>query len=286
MQAVTCASARSEQGGGRAQRGIRGARRANRPRAALQFCNCLGTCSAFRSGELPVARLPTSLQSCCRRDGCVSASLRARSARSPAPPRSQAPPRPHHVPQAARDCHRTALREVCAARSRPASLRPGRRPRRRLVRPTHPPVPGLTTRLRPGDGKCVICDSYVRPATLVRVCDECNYGSFAGRCVICGGVGISDAYYCKECTLMEKDVRAPPRAALALLPPPRACSRVSGRRSACVLQSRRPVRRPRRRPRPPGTDTPAPAAERRLSKDREPGQRKNRPLLRAQKVWF
>ncbi|KAF6174093.1 hypothetical protein GIB67_020275 [Kingdonia uniflora] len=34
----------------------------------------------------------------------------------------------------------------------------------------------------------VICDSYVRPCTLVRVCDECNYGSFQGRCVICGGV--------------------------------------------------------------------------------------------------
>ena len=60
-----------------------------------------------------------------------------------------------------------------------------------------------------GDGKCVICDSYVRPATLVRICDECNYGSYAGRCVICGGVGVSDAYYCKECTVQEKDVRAP-----------------------------------------------------------------------------
>ncbi len=47
------------------------------------------------------------------------------------------------------------------------------------------------------DGKCVVCDSYVRPCTLVRVCDECNYGSYAGRCVICGGIGISDAYYCK-----------------------------------------------------------------------------------------
>ncbi|KAI3990546.1 hypothetical protein MKX01_022846 [Papaver californicum] len=55
------------------------------------------------------------------------------------------------------------------------------------------------------DGKCVICDSYVRPCTLVRACDECNYGSFQGRCVICGGVGISDAYYCKECTQQEKD---------------------------------------------------------------------------------
>lgn len=28
------------------------------------------------------------------------------------------------------------------------------------------------------DGKCPICDSYVRPYTLVRICDECNYGSY------------------------------------------------------------------------------------------------------------
>jgi PHD finger-like domain-containing protein 5A len=56
------------------------------------------------------------------------------------------------------------------------------------------------------DGKCVICDSYVRPSTLVRICDECNYGSYQGRCVICGGPGISDAYYCRECTILEKDV--------------------------------------------------------------------------------
>lgn len=56
------------------------------------------------------------------------------------------------------------------------------------------------------DGKCVICDSYVRPCTLVRICDECNYGSYQGRCVICGGPGVSDAYYCKECTTQEKDV--------------------------------------------------------------------------------
>lgn len=60
--------------------------------------------------------------------------------------------------------------------------------------------------LFPGDGKCVICDSYVRPCTLVRICDECNYGSYQGRCVICGGPGVSDAYYCKECTIQEKDV--------------------------------------------------------------------------------
>jgi PHD finger-like domain-containing protein 5A len=56
------------------------------------------------------------------------------------------------------------------------------------------------------DGLCVICDSYVRPMTLVRVCDECNYGSSQGRCVICGAPGVSDAYYCAECTTQEKDV--------------------------------------------------------------------------------
>ena len=50
------------------------------------------------------------------------------------------------------------------------------------------------------DGKCVICDSYVRPCTVVRVCDECNYGTYEGRCVICGGKGLSEAFYCTECT--------------------------------------------------------------------------------------
>ncbi len=56
------------------------------------------------------------------------------------------------------------------------------------------------------DGRCVICDSYVRPHVPVRICDECNYGSMEGRCLICSGPGASDAYYCKECTLQEKDV--------------------------------------------------------------------------------
>ena len=65
------------------------------------------------------------------------------------------------------------------------------------------------------DGRCVICDSYVRPCTLVRICDECNYGSYQGRCVICGGPGVSDAYYCKECTIQEKDRDGCPKVSIS-----------------------------------------------------------------------
>ena len=79
-----------------------------------------------------------------------------------------------------------------------------------------------------------VCDSYVRPMTLVRICDECSckltypcdlvsswwiVGTTAGKCIICGSPGkpstevcnnswwiaISDAYYCTECTRLEKD---------------------------------------------------------------------------------
>ncbi|KAI5453252.1 Pre-mRNA-splicing factor ini1 [Naganishia albida] len=55
------------------------------------------------------------------------------------------------------------------------------------------------------DGKCPICDSYVRPKTLVHVCDDCSFGTYAGRCIVCGAPGISNAYYCTECTSLEKD---------------------------------------------------------------------------------
>ena len=36
-----------------------------------------------------------------------------------------------------------------------------------------------------------VCDSYVRPETLVRICDECNFGTYGGRCIICGAPGKS-----------------------------------------------------------------------------------------------
>ena len=54
-----------------------------------------------------------------------------------------------------------------------------------------------------GDGLCAICNSFVNPDTLVHICDECNYGSLEGRCVICGLPGVTDAYYCRECVQLE-----------------------------------------------------------------------------------
>jgi hypothetical protein len=38
-------------------------------------------------------------------------------------------------------------------------------------------------------GLSPVCDSYVRPETLVRICDECNFGTYGGRCIICGSPG-------------------------------------------------------------------------------------------------
>jgi hypothetical protein len=39
------------------------------------------------------------------------------------------------------------------------------------------------------DAYSPVCDSYVRPETLVRICDECNFGTYGGRCIICGSPG-------------------------------------------------------------------------------------------------
>lgn len=55
------------------------------------------------------------------------------------------------------------------------------------------------------DGRCPSCDSLVRPSAKVRICDECSFGQGSTKCVICGGNGIGDAYYCQECVMLEKD---------------------------------------------------------------------------------
>merc|ERR1712146_82229 len=55
------------------------------------------------------------------------------------------------------------------------------------------------------DGKCVICDSYVRPCQIVRLSEECHFLGKSGKCIICNSKTVSDAYYCKACVLLEKD---------------------------------------------------------------------------------
>ena len=65
------------------------------------------------------------------------------------------------------------------------------------------------------DGRCPICDSYVRPTTQVRICDECNFANTnQDKCIICssscGSLAV-DAYYCKECTILEKDREGCPK---------------------------------------------------------------------------
>jgi PHD finger-like domain-containing protein 5A len=55
------------------------------------------------------------------------------------------------------------------------------------------------------EGRCVICDSFVRPDTVVKVCDDHSYGAQRDRCLVCSSAAVSDAYYCKECCQQEKD---------------------------------------------------------------------------------
>ncbi|OHE90843.1 hypothetical protein CORC01_13865, partial [Colletotrichum orchidophilum] len=44
------------------------------------------------------------------------------------------------------------------------------------------------------DGKCPVCDSYVRPTTLVRICDECSFGNYQNKCVVCGGADVTRSF--------------------------------------------------------------------------------------------
>ena len=51
----------------------------------------------------------------------------------------------------------------------------------------------------------------MNPNTLVHICDECNYGSNENRCVVCGNVGVTDAYYCRECVQQGKHCEGCPK---------------------------------------------------------------------------
>lgn len=55
------------------------------------------------------------------------------------------------------------------------------------------------------DGRCPVCDSNVKPTSKVRICDQCSIGESSGKCIICGGLGISDAFYCWECCKLERN---------------------------------------------------------------------------------
>ncbi|CDK25956.1 unnamed protein product [Kuraishia capsulata CBS 1993] len=55
------------------------------------------------------------------------------------------------------------------------------------------------------DGRCPGCDSLVNSKKMARICDDCSFGNFADRCIICGGKGFTEAYYCSECVRTEKD---------------------------------------------------------------------------------
>ncbi|CUS22019.1 LAQU0S04e06304g1_1 [Lachancea quebecensis] len=61
------------------------------------------------------------------------------------------------------------------------------------------------------DGKCPICDSYVRPKSKVRICEQCSFGANWKKCIICGQMGTSDAFYCWECCRLEKNKDGCPR---------------------------------------------------------------------------
>ncbi|KAI8867069.1 PHF5-like protein, partial [Ramicandelaber brevisporus] len=57
------------------------------------------------------------------------------------------------------------------------------------------------------DGRCVGCDSYFNLQTPAHVCDECHFLSTAAqrRCLVCNSLAVADAFYCRNCTMLEKD---------------------------------------------------------------------------------
>lgn len=55
------------------------------------------------------------------------------------------------------------------------------------------------------EGKCPICDNFVHPQEKARICEECAFGASGTKCIICGGKGESEAYYCDECVILGKD---------------------------------------------------------------------------------
>ncbi|ABN67202.2 predicted protein [Scheffersomyces stipitis CBS 6054] len=67
------------------------------------------------------------------------------------------------------------------------------------------------------EGRCPLCDSYVKPTTKVRICHECSMGHLNNKCILCANYLGDDkelgtpAYYCLECVRLEKDREGCPR---------------------------------------------------------------------------
>lgn len=64
------------------------------------------------------------------------------------------------------------------------------------------------------DGRCPICDSFVKPTEPVRICHECSLGHMTNKCILCGyklGDDATISYYCLECVRLEKHREGCPR---------------------------------------------------------------------------
>ena len=61
------------------------------------------------------------------------------------------------------------------------------------------------------DGICCICHSFVNPSVPVQVCDACS-SSATPKCVICGSVATTEAFYCRECVQLGQDREGCPNA--------------------------------------------------------------------------
>ncbi|KAL7664388.1 Pre-mRNA-splicing factor RDS3 [[Candida] zeylanoides] len=82
-----------------------------------------------------------------------------------------------------------------------------------LVQCMKQPGPALGLVCPQCDGRCPVCDSFVKPTAAVRVCGECSVGHLAQKCILCGHTvdeGVP-SYYCLECVRLEKDREGCPR---------------------------------------------------------------------------
>ncbi|ODV80668.1 PHF5-like protein [Suhomyces tanzawaensis NRRL Y-17324] len=77
------------------------------------------------------------------------------------------------------------------------------------------PVAGLVC--QQCDGRCPVCDSYVKPTTKVTICSDCSFGHLSHKCIMCSNfLGDNNengtpAFYCLECVRQDLDREGCPR---------------------------------------------------------------------------